>query len=195
MKKIPCLFERDFTDRRRPVLLDKVTPGCEWVLAGEGKATRKWDGTACLIRDGKLYKRYDAKNGRTPPPDFEPAQPAPDPVTGHWPGWVPVSETAKEDRWHREGWDAFGRLEALVGRRFPDTTYELIGPKVNGNHEGADTHLLVQHGDWSYSEIPRDFDGLGEWFRGEPIEGVVFHHPDGRMAKIRKADYGMRRSD
>lgn len=26
MKKIPCLFQRDFSDRRRPVLLPEVTP-------------------------------------------------------------------------------------------------------------------------------------------------------------------------
>ncbi len=31
------------------------------VLDGEGIATRKWDGTACLVRDGILYKRYDRK--------------------------------------------------------------------------------------------------------------------------------------
>lgn len=44
-----------------------------------------------MIRGGRLFKRYDAKHGKIPPPDFEPAQP-PDDVTGHWPGWVPVGE-------------------------------------------------------------------------------------------------------
>jgi hypothetical protein len=67
MKKIPCLFQRDFTDKRRPTLLRDVTPGCEWVLAGEGVATRKRDGTACAVIGGKLFKRYDVKRGRPVP--------------------------------------------------------------------------------------------------------------------------------
>ncbi|MFC6661810.1 hypothetical protein [Deinococcus multiflagellatus] len=73
MQKILSLYARNYdTDRR---VRDEVVPGAEWVLAGEGVATRKWDGTSCLVRAGRLYRRYDAKKGRTPPPDFEPAQP------------------------------------------------------------------------------------------------------------------------
>jgi hypothetical protein len=41
MKKIPCLFSRDFSNARRPVLLRDVTPECAWVIAGEGQPTRK----------------------------------------------------------------------------------------------------------------------------------------------------------
>jgi hypothetical protein len=46
---MPCLFVRDFTDKRNPKISTDVTPGCEWVMAGEGVATRKYDGTACLV--------------------------------------------------------------------------------------------------------------------------------------------------
>ena len=46
MQKIPTLFERDWTGDRSRVL-DKVNPEAAWVLAGEGVATRKRDGTAC----------------------------------------------------------------------------------------------------------------------------------------------------
>lgn len=53
MKKIPCLFEREFISSREIKLLDTVTPGCEWVLNGEGIASRKLDGTAVAIIDGK----------------------------------------------------------------------------------------------------------------------------------------------
>ena len=87
MRKIPCLFQRDFSVQP-PILLDKVTPGCEWV-AREGIATVKLDGSACLIEGGEIFARYDCKKGRTPPEGFRPCEPERDPKSGHWPGWVP----------------------------------------------------------------------------------------------------------
>ncbi len=72
MKKIPSLFKRDYGSGAR-LIYDEIVPGAEWAQAGEGVATRKIDGTSCLIRDGKLYKRYDAKAGRTPPAGSKPA--------------------------------------------------------------------------------------------------------------------------
>lgn len=184
MKKIPCVFKRDFTDRKNPILLNEVNPGCEWVLAGEGKATRKWDGTACAIIKGELHARYDAKNGKTPPPGAIPCG-DPDPVTGHWPHWVKADRP--EDRWLRQAKDA---TTGLV-----DGTYEAVGPKINGNHDAHDIHVLHRHGDMELYGLLRTFDGLKAFleadFEGEKIEGIVFHHPDGRMAKLRRDDYGL----
>lgn len=37
MRKIPTLFVRD---RDTGLVVDVVTPGCEWAFAGEGRATR-----------------------------------------------------------------------------------------------------------------------------------------------------------
>jgi hypothetical protein len=51
MKKIPTIFERDWEGDRSKVL-DRKNPECAWVFAGEGKATRKLDGTSCMIRAG-----------------------------------------------------------------------------------------------------------------------------------------------
>jgi hypothetical protein len=34
------------------------------VLDGEGVATRKYDGTSCLVSAAKLFKRYEVKKGR-----------------------------------------------------------------------------------------------------------------------------------
>lgn len=68
---------------------------------------------------------------------------------------------------------------------------------VNKNPEGYDTHRLIRHEDaevdvLTSNGIPRDFDGcrarviqLGE--RG--WEGIVWHHPDGRMAKLKARDF------
>ena len=95
MKKIPTMFVRT-PDRRH--ITDQVTPGCEWVANGEGVATRKWDGTCCMIRDGKLYKRRDVRAGKPTPPDFEPVEH--DDVTGRTFGWMPVGD-GPDDALHR----------------------------------------------------------------------------------------------
>jgi len=178
MKKIISLFQRNYeTDK---LVRNEVVPGAEWVIAGEGVATRKWDGTCCLIRDRKLYKRYDAKKGKVPPANFEPAQDY-DPITGHMPGWIPVGD-GPEDQWHREGLaNTLGPLE--------DGTYELIGPKLQGNPEHAKEHYLIRHGCEKYESVPRDFDGIKGWLGEREIEGIVWHHPDGRMVKIKRKDF------
>ena len=44
MQKITSLFQRDWEGDSSRVL-DIVSPGAEWVIEGEGVATRKWDGT------------------------------------------------------------------------------------------------------------------------------------------------------
>jgi hypothetical protein len=177
MKKIISLFQRNYDGDR--LVRNEVVPGAEWVLAGEGIATRKFDGTCCMVRDGTLYKRYDAKAGKTPPAGFDPAQ-DPDPSTGHWPGWLPVGN-GPDDRWHR---DAAFNLDAL-----PDGTYELCGPKVQGNPEGFDKHVLVPHGKAVLELCPRTFDTLREYLRDTTIEGIVWHHTDGRMVKIKRKDF------
>jgi hypothetical protein len=159
-----------------------VTPGCEWVLAGEGRATRKIDGTACMVRDRVLYKRYDAKKGRTPPQGFEPAQPEPDPITGHWPGWLAVGD-GPDDQYHQE---ALANATDLS-----DGTYEMVGPKVQGNPEGYEAHELIPHGADEIRDVdPRSYDALAEFFSTNAIEGIVWWHEDGRMAKVKRRDFG-----
>lgn len=192
MKKMPCLFKREFHDKSSFTILPEVTPGCEWALLGEGAVTRKWDGTACMIKDGVLYKRYDAKkdrqtgNYKLPPAGAIPCD-DPDPVTGHWPHWVAVGDEP-ESRWHRE-----------AIRECADGTYELCGPKINGNHEGFDRHVLIRHtgekplgvGTNAWARTCRRFDSIKLLLEALPWEGIVFHHPDGRMCKIRRRDFGL----
>ena len=175
MKKIISLFARNFeTDR---LVRDEVTSGAEWVIAGEGVATRKFDGTACLIRGGLMYKRYELREGKAAPAQFEAAQER-DPITGDTPGWVPVGQ-GPEDRWHREAF-----LPVM-----PDGTYELCGPKIQGNPEGFAQHILVPHGRERLLDCPRDFVGIKEYLRTRTIEGVVWHRGNGEMVKIKKKDF------
>ena len=181
MKKIPTMFERDWTGDRSRVI-DKPHPDCGWVFAGEGVATIQLDGTCCLVYEGKLYKRRELRPGDKEPADFERVDF--DQETGKTVGWVPVGD-GPEDRWHRE---AFGDAP------WPDDTYELIGPKIRGNPEHSSRHRLVSHGEHEPDdEPPRTFAGIREWLTGRDIEGLVFHHPDGRMAKIKLRDFGLKR--
>lgn len=177
MKKIISLFQRNYEGNR--FVRDEVVPGAEWVIAGEGVATEKYDGTCCMIRDGILYKRFDAKKGKQPPPNFEPAQ-DPDPVTFHWPGWVPVGD-GPEDKWHRMA--TWGCVR--------DCTCELVGPKINGNPHNLDVHALWQHGVPLIDVPPRDYEGIKAYLASHSIEGIVWHHPDGRMVKIKRKDFGL----
>lgn len=208
MKKIKSLFKRDYKGDR--LMYNEIVTGSEWVPAGEGIATVKYDGTCCAIRDGKLFKRYDQKltklanRHKKKNPDFVPAiedfKPAPegweaaesepDLNTGHWPGWLPVGD-GPEDQYHRQALD----FKSSVSLTFPvDGTYELVGPKIQGNPYNLPKHTLFPHGDFLPfrlpKEPPRDFEGLKEFFETAEIEGIVWHHLDGRMVKIKKTDFG-----
>lgn len=93
----------------------------------------------------------------------------------------------------REGL-ANSTYEAIGGTAPFDGTYELIGPHVNGNPEGRTKEVLAIHGAETLMDFPRTFEGVHEWFTKNPtLEGVVFWHPDGRMAKVKLKDFGIRR--
>lgn len=241
MQKIPTLFVRD--PERKNHVLDHVYPGCEWVIAGEGRPTRKIDGMCCLIRDGAVFKRREFKvpipnplergmlvipeglrdateraqyeqtiaelvateaKSRIMPGvvfvsnDFEVV--AYDVNTEKLLGWMPVTDS-KEDARHRDAAENHRYLSVRFSTDWPppDGTYELIGPKVNGNPEKVDEHLFVEHGYTAAVEqdtldaVPRDFEGLRAWMQhvadSKGWEGIVWHHPDGRRAKLKRKDF------
>ncbi len=193
MKKIPTLFQRNYEGDR--LVFPELVPGTEWVLAGEGIATLKVDGTCCKFEGDTLYKRYELKNGKPTPPDFQPVQ-EPDPVTGDIPGWMPVG-CGPEDRYHREALDAFIGDNGHVPE---DGTYELVGPKIQSNPGGYPSHQLVRHGTEPL-EVPRSFEGLrtylqGLYDAGNYIEGIVFWQtpgsPESAMVKIKAKDFGIK---
>lgn len=85
---------------------------------------------------------------------------------------------------------------------------ELIGPNINTNLHGTPYPLFVPFDylynrchwkSWVSNKYPKTYDAISEWFKGlnslftERVfknqglaEGVVFWHPDGRMAKLRR---------
>lgn len=179
MRKIPTLFVRDPDDRR--YVTDEVSPGCEWVIAGEGVATRKYDGTCVRITpDGAVWTRREVKKDKLAPPAFVFEQY--DEVTGKTVGWEPYEQS---------GFRKFIDEALPYGRR--PGTYELCGPKINGNPEDFDAHVLVPHG---CSHIPTldppvDAETIVDVVRDlarRGWEGVVWHHPDGRMVKLKGRD-------
>lgn len=188
MRKIPTVFVRDFTEPSNGrYVINEVTPGCEWVLDGEGVPTRKYDGTCVMLDDaGQWWARRTVKPDQSSPLTFVPVET--DTTTGIVVGWTPVKQSAFVKA-HTQA------VESHVERRpgvplFAPGTYELCGPKVNGNPEDYTRHMLVRHDDAEVIEdAPRTFHGLAGLMSSMPYEGIVWHHPDGRMAKLKRRDF------
>jgi len=189
MKKITTLFKKDPNDLSR--VINELNPGNEWVGTEDSIATRKFDGTSCAIIDGKFYKRYDVKKGRSVPDGAIPCQ-EPDEITGHWPHWVEVDENKPENKWFIDGYET--SILMNYETPLPDGTYELCGPEFNGNKEGFGGNHLIPHGKEILDIDSVNFYFLRGYLKAKNIEGIVFHNiKDGRMCKIRKTDFGIKR--
>ncbi len=199
MNKIPTLFLRDENDRK--YVTDVVDPQCLWVLEGEGVATRKYDGTCMRLDElGQWWQRREVKKDRPIPEVFMELNY--DEITGKRIGWVPVSPQGFQHPF----------LEALgavtKGIPFDEAittatnwglwkvgTYELCGPKINGNPDEFDKHVLIRHEDAKVLEMPVNLNySRSKWVMKELVgksgyEGIVWHHPDGRMAKLKVRDF------
>ncbi|HVI71630.1 MAG TPA: hypothetical protein VM656_09110 [Pyrinomonadaceae bacterium] len=182
MRKIPTLFRRDSDDMRH--VLPEVTSGCEWVLAGEGYATRKYDGT-CVMFDGtRWWARREVKWNKDLPIGFIEVH---DETTEKIVGWEPAAQSP------------FAKFIVEAAGDFQEWsagTYELCGPKVNGNPERFLKHILVSHDD---AECIKPFSLTWEGIWDTVVflhneygyEGLVWHHPESRskMAKIKARDF------
>jgi len=184
MKKIPTLFVREFEDHKPVRIKPELTSeSLRWVLDGEGQATEKIDGACCAFIDGEFYKRYDAKKGKKPPENAIPCD-DPDPVTGHWPHWVPVDKNNPADRW-------FIEAKHNTDLAFADGTYEAVGPHFNGNPHNFQKDILIRHGK-AVLDVPRTFEGIREYLEGNYIEGIVFWKDGEPKCKIKRSDFGFR---
>lgn len=196
MKKTPSVFLRNPDNMRE--LLPVVNPAAQWVIDGEGVATRKYDGT-CVMLDEDLnwWARREVKEDRTPPPNW--IELDADPETGKRMGWEPIEQSGYQK--HLQ--DALENIYDL-GISTPDEmlpgTYELCGPKVGSNFEKLDRHILFSH---EFAErldhhlLIRDKPTTFSSYRvlldyvdtQLGWEGLVWHHPDGRMAKLKVRDF------
>jgi len=191
MKKMSTFFKKDPNDLGRVV--SEINPENRWVL-NCGLPTRKFDGTACMIKDFQLYKRYDVKKNKKTGkfkkvPDGAISCQEPDMKSGHWPHWILCDRNNSQDKYHFE---AFDNLECKQ-----NGTYELCGEKVQGNPEKIKGHKLILHGSEYLNISDFSFEGLKNFLSSSKnnIEGIVFYSTDGsgRMCKIRKVDFGIKR--
>jgi hypothetical protein len=183
MEKIPTLFERD--DHFRVV--DRPRPECAWVFNGEGTPTEKLDGTniRLTVRSGQLVRVEKRRN----PSKLQKQQ-------GIIDGWYcDTDEYSAEDKWILA---AAGTTDVSA---WPDGEHpcEALGPRIQGNPLGLAGQMCVPFNLEvpAYSKVPRSYAGLWDFLAtldskfapGHLAEGIVFHHPDGRRAKIKRKDF------
>ena len=182
MRKIPTIFVRDDNDRR--FVTSRPHPDCDWVFRGEGVPTRKYDGTCTMYDAERWWARREVGAGRPVPEDFVLVQT--DETTGKRVGWEPIERSP------------FAKFHAEALRDGPAYwaagTYELVGPKVNGNPERTPGHRLIEHATAAKVDLPaRTFDAIRAAVLAardiDGCEGIVFHHDDGRIAKIKARDF------
>jgi hypothetical protein len=185
MDKIPTLFLRDPVNPGH--VTREVHPDCEWVLRGEGVATRKRDGTNIRVhvRDGRCELVEKRKN-----PSAEAKE------AGEAPGYV------KAERFEPNDKHIFAAVEATDFSTWPDGAWpvEALGPKIQGGRE-SDTPTLYAFslpaltGPCAIEVIHnrnalRTYDTIRDFLATAWIEGIVFHHPDGRRCKVKRKDMG-----
>lgn len=185
MKKIQTVFQRDPGNMAR--VLPVVAQGCEWVLAGEGVATAKYDGVCTMFDGTRWWARREVKPGKAAPANW--VEVDADPVTSKRVGWEPIEQSS------------FVKIFPAVNAPVMPGTYEFVGPKVNGNPYRFNYHYLLRHGEDILTDVPRDFDGLRDYllddakvgFMSTTIEGIVWWrdpgNPDAGRAKLKVRDF------
>lgn len=180
MKKIPTIFLRDYKLKCTPVT-DDINPECQWVFDGEGIATRKIDGVNVKILNGLPMMRVkpasadytEAEYTRTMNDKY---------VLAAFASLLPLPYRSTDGYWLHDGvYEAYG--EGIRGNAEKVEGYHMTRLASANNDPCSFDHALVIHG------VPRSYRGLMGYFATHDIEGIVFHHRDGRMAKIKTKDF------
>lgn len=183
MEKLYSPFVRELTDKGY-IVTNKIAEGYEWVFEDESTmAIEKLHGTnvSIIVKEGTVMSIYN-RTERIP-------------FITKGKSWIVRGILNSKER---------GYLEFLGdGQHFG----ELIGPKVNGNPYKLDVHLWIPFSGFCqkhlkyncWGKYPKTFESISEWFkelmplytsmkgdRNGFVEGIVFTHPDGRMAKLRR---------
>lgn len=196
MQKLPMLFKRS---GGKGYAAEEINPAAQWVTEIPTIPVRKWDGT-CMMFDGEQWfsRRqvgFECRLDGIPNPDFIPVEY--DENTRKTFGWEPVEKSSfiklwrlaiEEKPYHCTLFDCDDDYEP--------GTYELIGPKVNGNPENLSQHRLMSHKESPivanisvFEPHELTYNNLYNAFMSIPFEGVVFYSQDGRMAKLRRKDF------
>jgi len=188
MKKMPIIFDMTFNhEGDREVLhtiREEIRSLVGKTLADGGHIipTFKRDGTAVFRDvDGEWFTRRAVKTGKEAPEGFIALET--DPNTGTTFGWEPKDSSPMKKFLNR----AIARFIEDNGTEPPrNTTFELLGPKINGNPERVDAEELRIHGQEKATDFPtiesilnsdEPFEMLKPIFadfRAKHIEGIVF---------------------
>lgn len=179
MEKIPTLFVRNPDNMK--LVTREVNPDAAWVLAGEGVPTVKKDGTN--VRVTVVSEKVTFVEKRRNPTREEKAN-------GAEPGYVEARRDDPADR------HIFAAVDNTHYIGWPDGAWpcEALGPKIQGGVESPYPVLYpfalapISLPSW---ENPRTWGELLDYLGTHEFEGIVWHHPDGRMAKIKRRDFGL----
>lgn len=186
MRKISTIFERNWeTDRKVNAQLI-VDFDFEHAVA-----TEKLDGTniRVTVRNGIVVRSEKRRN-----PSKQQKQAG---IVDPW--YVDINEHSPEDKW---------MMAAINGTDFsavPDGEWpaEALGKNIQGNPlqlEGNQVFIFSLP-DWRerilLTDAPHTFSELREYLNTKKscvgndclMEGVVWHHPDGSMVKIKRKDF------
>lgn len=198
MKKIPTIYLRGSDGK----VTAQRHPNCHWVFRGEGIATEKLDGiNVRLTTIGQLVTKVEM---RQDPTDAQILEGVVDPL------YVEIDIALPMHRNIRNAVNATDTAKWLDGAH----SCEAIGPLIKGNpldlltprcvpFDMLDVFTLTTFS-YDMPQVARTlhFSRFGarmsrlrsRYARQEKrsrvfAEGLVFHHPDGRMAKIKRLDF------
>lgn len=183
MPKLQSPFVRKYVNGAY-IVTDEIAPDYEWVFNDDTvTAQEKLHGTnvSVTIINGQIQTVYNRENRIDP-----------------WSTDV-IVDAVREAKGR-------GYIRLTDGQYFG----EVIGPKLHGNPYKLDYHIWLPFDTYfakhltykTWGKYPKDFATISAWFKdglmplfymskhnGDKtgfVEGVVFHHPDGRMAKLRR---------
>lgn len=162
----------------------EIDPECAWVFEDERVTCQeKLDGTnvSVIIENGKITRVFN----RTNEVDLWSDNPV----------ILAVRESYKRGYCNFTDGQYFGEA---IGERIQGNPHEIQGNIWLPYHTYFAKHLTYK----TWGKYPKDFETISAWFKdglislfgmqqhgGDKtkfVEGVVFHHPDGRMAKLRR---------
>jgi hypothetical protein len=190
MPKLESPFVREMIEGSY-IVIDEVQEGYHWVFEDDSvMAVEKIDGTnvSLVLEDGEIMEVWNRKNHVSP---------------------------FSKNKWHHFiikgilNSIAKGYLKEMSSGQYFG---ELVGPKINGNPYDLEQHLWIPFKEYSrrylsyhsWGKYPKTFESISEWFKeglfslfyakrhdipyseAKLAEGIVFTHPDGRMAKLRR---------
>ena len=186
MRKIPTIFDRNWkTDRK---VNDKVAVDFAFE---EAIATEKLDGMniRLTLRQGTVVRVEKRRNPSKAQKRLH--------ITEPW--YLDADPFDSADKW------IFDAVKNTDFSHEPDGEWsaEALGKNIQGNPLNLENNqvFIFSLPSWRekiiFHDVPHDFEGLKEFLASQnskigidaPIEGIVWHHPNGQMVKIKRKDF------